>query len=199
MAKHQNKRIQTRTRKPLKTRNTRKPSKTQKSMSTKGSNQYVSCYIVGHGCYLLSQFIIPNNMRLAYNTPINQPFCGDTTNVEWDPARYPHIIDTDTTNDCFLDFVDNTSDLFSSFGVYFNGQPAIYKGQKNVILSHVLNYISTLTTKPIRVYCSICRNPCSTEDGNKYNELTHLPPNSFEDISQDVLDDLAGFSPDSSW
>jgi hypothetical protein len=127
---------------------------------------------------------------------IEQPFCGDTTNIEWDPSTYPYTINTDTTNDYFLDFVDKTSELFSSFGVYYNGQK-MYAGQTDIIMSNVLNHISTLTTKPIRVFCSICRNQCSNVDENKYIEMTH-PINPFENMSPDeygYFDDLATMDP----
>lgn len=199
MAKHRNNQTQNRRNsrsslsKSKKTRNTRKQTYRKKSTS-----QYEECYIVAHGCHLPSQFIIPYNMSLAFNAPLNQPFCGDTTNVDWEPSKYPYIIDTDTTNDYFLDFVDETSDLFSSFGVYFKGQK-MYGGLKDVILSQVLNYISTLTTKPIRVYCSICRSQCPVSDEDKYNEKIKPEMAPFQNMSPDdyaFLDDLATLGPE---
>lgn len=193
MAKHQNK--QTRKRR---TRNHKKIRNRRRTYSKKGGNYYENCYIVAHGCYVQPQFIIPYNMTLAYNTPLNQPYCGNTTEIEWNPSGYPYTIDTDTTNDCFLDFVDETSHLFSSFGVYFNGQK-MFEGQQNVIMSQVLNYIRTLTTKPIRVYCSICRNKCSNEDEDDYNEKIQPAMTPFQDMSPEdyaFFDDLATLGPE---
>lgn len=183
-----------------KRRNSQSPSKSKKTRSYRKPKliRDNACYIVAHGCYLPSQFIIPYNMTLAYNTPLNEPYCGNTTEIEWNPSGYPYTIDTDTTNDCFLDFVDETSDLFSSFGVYFNGQK-MFEGQKNVIMSQVLNYIRTLTTKPIRVYCSICRNKCSKKDEEDYIEKTQPAMAPFQNMSPDdyaILDDLATLGPE---
>jgi hypothetical protein len=175
-------------------RKSRSNSKEHKSkrlhVSKSKEKSYVSCFIVAHGCYLPNLFIIPHNMTLAFNTPLNQPFCGDTTNIEWNPEAYPYIVSGDITNDYLLDFRDNTSDLFSSFGVYFNNV-LMYRGHKDIVLSHVLNYISTLTTLPIRVYCSICRNQCSEQDEDVYRKITN--PVQDDDYA-DILDDLANMN-----
>jgi len=165
-----------------------KNNRITKTIKKGGNDEYVNCFIVAHGCYLPNQFIIPYNMTLAFNTPLNEPFCGNTTEIEWKPSGYPHIIDTDTTHDYLFGFQDNTSDLFSSFGVYFNNQK-IYEGPGDVTLSYILNYISTLTTKPIRVYCSVCRSECSAQDEKLYQSMQHPEQYTYTELL-DVLADI---------
>jgi hypothetical protein len=138
-------------------------------------NYFIHC----HACYVNKSNKFSNpNIKLFFDTPINNPACSIELQIDFDKSKYEfseHYMNPKL--DYILSFKDeaysSTKTSIKMLGIFDDNYNRveiknITNGSFNdILLSDLLQFLIPKNT-PSKIYCTFCRNPCDDSIPHPY-------------------------------